>query len=271
MRSWKLATGQSSGVAERTRSSQSGPLDLRAWGLTPLLCPVARILRSACQVNVNARSHSSSPLLRAVLFGPPRRGTVVARQALEFSGYVVTLTLVGSARMPNGIECGVRVHRSDSVVIGGGNLVISDQVIAAGPAWNPVPVQLTGAKLPPGPEPVFSELGGMGLGLTAGGDDVLSGYIAGLVLLHGMHARASRLAEAAAARTNPLSATLLRHAALGEVPEVVHVLLATGDSRPLLSFRRSSGQAWLRGLVSAGYILDVYRLPAARLRAAGDG
>jgi hypothetical protein len=220
---------------------------------------------------MNAKSHSSSPLFRAVLFGPLRRGVVMSRQNLEFSGYVVMITPVGSPRMPNGIECDVKVRRSDRVGAGGGKLVVGSHVIAAGPEWNPVPLRMTGTKLPAGPEPLLPELADFGLGSTACGDDVLSGYIAGLVLLHGMHARASRLAEAAAARTNPLSATLLRHAARGEVPEVVHLLLATGDSGPLLSFGRSSGQAWLRGLVSAGYVLDVDRLPAALLRTAGGG
>jgi hypothetical protein len=51
---------------------------------------------------------------------------------------------------------------------------------------------------------------------------------------------------------------------------VVHVLLANGDSGPLLSLRHPSGQAWLRGLISAGYTLDVDRLPVSRLRFAGD-
>jgi hypothetical protein len=60
---------------------------------------------------------------------------------------------------------------------------------------------------------------------------------------------------ARALRAVPLSATLLLHAARGEVPEPVHVLLASGDTRPLLAFGHRSGIAWLRGLVSAGYPL----------------
>jgi len=63
----------------------------------------------------------------------------------------------------------------------------------------------------------------------------------------------------------------LRHAALGEVPEPVHILLATGDARPLLSFGHSSGTAWLRGLVSAGYSVEVdgWPIPAVRLAEGG--
>jgi Protein of unknown function (DUF2877) len=99
-------------------------------------------------------------------------------------------------------------------------------------------------------------IAGKGPGLTPAGDDMLAGYISGLVLLHGQRSRASRLAERAASRTTAFSATLLRHAARGEVPEPVHILLATGDSRPLLAFGHSSGSWWLRGLVSAGYPLE---------------
>jgi hypothetical protein len=122
--------------------------------------------------------------------------------------------------------------------------------------------------MPAGPEPLVSELAGLGPGLTPAGDDLLAGYIAGLVLLHGQRKKAIRLADDAAARTGSLSATLLRHAALGEVPEPVHALLATGDARPLLSFGHSSGAAWLRGLVSAGYLFEVSSVPKPAIRVA---
>jgi len=95
-------------------------------------------------------------------------------------------------------------------------------------------------------------------------DEVLAGYVAGIVLLHGQRARAARIAEAAAARMGSFGATMLLHALLGEVPEPVHILLASGDSRPLLAMDRPRGQGWLRGLVSAGYLLDVAALPAGR-------
>ena len=88
-------------------------------------------------------------------------------------------------------------------------------------------------------------------------DIVLAGYLAGLVLLHGQRERAHRLAEAAAARANPLSATMFRHAALGEVPEPAHELLATAEPRRVLSTSDSSGPSWLRGLLSAGYPVDI--------------
>jgi uncharacterized protein DUF2877 len=218
---------------------------------------------------MNAHSHSASPLLNAHLDGPLLRGSLMSRQHLKFGDYVVSLTAPGSPRMPNGIECRIQARSDMRVVIGRGRLVVGDAVIHPGPEWNPVPDFERGLVLPPGPAPSIRALAGFGPGLTPAGDDVLAGYVAGLVLLHGQFKRASRIAEEAAVRTNSLSATLLRHAALGEVPEPVHVLLATGDVRPLLSFGHSSGQGWLRGLVSAGYALEVDALSIPAMGLAG--
>lgn len=206
---------------------------------------------------MNALSHSTSELLAHVLDGPLMRGSMLSRAHLRFGDYVVSLTRPGRHRMPNGIECAAEPLPRDRIAIGGGRLVIGPETVEPGRGWNPVPLFDMRGALPPGPEPVVRALAGFGPGLTPTGDDVLAGYIAGLVLLHGQRKRAARLAGEAAARTNPLSATLLRHAALGEVPEVVHDLLRTGDLRPLVSFGHSSGQAWLRGLISAGYPLEL--------------
>jgi len=216
---------------------------------------------------MNADSHSASPLLRAHLDGRIVPGSVLSRGHLQFGDYVVSLTAPGSPRMPNGIECAIQARSSMQVAIGHGRLVVGDMVIHPGPEWNPVPSFEKGLVLPPGPMPSIRALAGFGPGLTPAGDDLLAGYVAGLVLLHRQHKRASRIAEEAAIRTTSLSATLLRHAALGEVPEPVHTLLATGNPRPLISFGHSSGQAWLRGLVSAGYAVEVDALsiPAIRL------
>jgi hypothetical protein len=211
---------------------------------------------------MNAESHSASPLLRARLYGPLVRGGVLSRHHLQFGEYVVSLTPLGSQRMPNGIACAIQARSENRVEMGGGRLVIEDVVVDPGPEWNPVPSFERQRILPPGPALFVRALAGLGPGLTPAGDDVLAGYVAGLVLLHGQRKRATRIAEEAAVRTNSLSATLLHHAALGEVPEPVHILLATGDTLPLLSFGHSSGQAWLRGLVSAGYSVTVDGLSA---------
>jgi Protein of unknown function (DUF2877) len=217
---------------------------------------------------MNAESHSASVLLSAHLYGPLVRGRVLSRQHLQFGDYVVSLTPPGSPRMPNGIACAVQARADNRVAMGGGQLVMGDVVVLPGPEWNPVPSFATAPVMPAGPEPPVSALAGLGPGLTPAGDDLLAGYIAGLVLLHGQRKKAARLAEDAAARTGSLSATLLRHAALGEVPEPVHKLLATGDAGPLLSFGHSSGAAWLRGLLSAGYLFEVSSAPNPASRVA---
>ena len=174
---------------------------------------------------------------------------------LLFGGYVVSLTAPGAARMPNGVETSVEARVGQRAAIGGGGLRVGSLVLEPGPGWNPRPSLLPSHCLAPGPAPQAELYAGRGVGLTPAGDDLLAGYVAGMVLLHGETTRSGQLAREAARRTVPLSATLLLHAASGEVPEPVHVLLASGDTRPLLGFGHSSGIAWLRGLVSAGYPL----------------
>lgn len=214
---------------------------------------------------MKAISHSASRLLTALLNGPMVSGSVLSGSHLQFGDYVVSITRPGRSRMPNGIECTVEPSPRNRIAIGDGRLVVGQAIVNPGEEWNPVPLFDRRRALPPGPEPLVRSLAGLGPGLTPQGDDLLAGYIAGLVLLHGQRKRAEQLASQAAARTNGLSATLLRHAALGEVPEVVHVLLMTGDAGPLLAFGHSSGQAWLRGLVSAGYAVDLAPAPVARM------
>jgi hypothetical protein len=205
---------------------------------------------------MKAGSHASSSALEALLFGPLTRGTVLSPHHLQFGDYIVSLTTPGAARMPNGIECASRADPNDRIAIGAGTVVVGRDALEAGPAWDPIPTFARLEIWPAGPEPVIAASACKGPGLTPAGDDLLAGYVAGLVLLHAQRVRAVRLAERAASRTTALSATLLRHAARGEVPEPVHVLLATGDVRPLLAFGHSSGSWWLRGLVSAGYPLE---------------
>jgi hypothetical protein len=204
-----------------------------------------------------AQSHSRSELLRRVLFGPLVSGDVYGRGRLRFGDYVVIITRPGSARMPNGIECDVQARRREKVAIGGGRLLVGQTEISPGPSWDPVPIVRRSRRvLPAGPEPLLQVSPGRGSRTMSTGDCVLAGYLAGLVLIHGQRERSARLAVLAAARLNPLSATMLRHAALGEVPEPVHRLLSTGDSQPLLSTADMSGASWLRGMVSAGYLPD---------------
>jgi len=202
---------------------------------------------------MRALSHATSTELTALLFGPKAYGSAMTPRHLVFGGYVVSLTALGAPRMPNGVETTVEGRIGQRARVGGGSLSIGRQVLEPGPGWNPRPSFSSFHCLAPGPEPQAALYAGRGAGLTPAGDDLLAGYVAGLVLLHGETKRAAQLVNELAGRTAPLSATLLRHAARGEVPEPVHILLASGDTRPLLAFGHSSGIAWLRGLVSAGY------------------
>ena len=76
---------------------------------------------------------------------------------------------------------------------------------------------------------------GLGPGLTPSGDDFLMGALAALDASKqtNMHAALGQAVLAAAGRTSPLSASLLRAAAAGHVGENLHVMIAalvTGDA-----------------------------------------
>jgi hypothetical protein len=150
--------------------------------------------------------------------------------------------------MPNGIVCALELGVGDPLWVGEGRIATHRTVVLEGPIWEPVPRPLVRLITDQTfvPDPLV--LAGRGDGLTPAGDDLLAGYAAGLVLWHGRAAEAWAIAETAAPRTTGLAATLLRHAARGELPEPAHALLERGDPNPLLNFGRSSGQAMLLGL-----------------------
>jgi hypothetical protein len=209
---------------------------------------------------VNAESHSSSPLLVELLLGPVRKGTALTRRDLRFGDYVVTLTATGGARMPNGVECAMTAAPDARVSIGRGRIAIGHVELSPGPGWNPVPALSGLSSLPPGPQPMASSMVNWVTTPSTGADPLLAGYVAGLVLLHGQRKRAQIIAHRAAANTDPLHATLLRHAARGEVFEPIHKLLITGDPGPLLA-HGARGMLWLRGLVSAGFQFEASTKP----------
>lgn len=203
------------------------------------------------------------PLLRA----PAARAVSLGRGYVRLpDGYVLALVPPGKPRMPNG-------HWFPCQPPAPGTEISTARLGPPGQPWNPVPVPLFRLAPPmPGPFALASPgpasrpdafflpsptlgappdpflFAGRGPGLTPEGDDFLAGYAAGLVLWHGRRAEAIAIAEAAAPLTTALSATLLRHAARGELPEPAHVFLETGAPGPLLSFGSSSGRALLHGL-----------------------
>jgi len=200
---------------------------------------------------VDAASHSSSELLTRLLDGPVVTGKALDAHQLRFDEYVVTLTPPGTSRMPNGVECRVRVAPTARVTIGVGRLTVGRFEIRPGPAWDPVPVFGSIDSLPPGPQPVSATTASWLPVSPRDAEALMAGYVAGLFLLHKQHAKAQDIASQAMARAGLQGATLLRHAARGEVPEAVHDLLITGSAGRLVAFDMS-GVQWLRGLVSAG-------------------
>lgn len=198
---------------------------------------------------VIARSVSRS--LRPLVEGTPRRGVALGRGYVAVGDYCLALVPPGLPRMPNGIECELPVERGEPVWVGGGCVSAAGASIVLGTDWDPVPVPKirlsTHDRFTPDP----MELAGHGDGLTPAGDDLLMGYVAGLVLFHGRRDTALAIADVAAPRTTLLSATLLRHAANGELPEPAHILLTEADPRPMLEFGHSSGRSMMHGLALA--------------------
>jgi hypothetical protein len=194
---------------------------------------------------------STSRTLLPALAGPDLTGTAVGNGYLDFGSLVVALTPPGGPRMPNGIETSASAPRGTAVRMGSGRLRLGDLEVRPGSTWEPVPQVLQvpsgGPRLRPDPE----LLAGRGPGLTPAGDDVLCGYVAGLYLFHARGDEAAAIASGAAARTTRLSATLLRHASVGALPEPAPAVLATGDLRPLAAFGHSSGLCLGLGLMIA--------------------
>ena len=224
--------------------------------------------------DTESTSHARSVSLAVVdlLSGHWRSGVGLGRGHVLFGGYVLALTLPGEPRMPNGVECPstFEVGAGQKVRAGHGAVMTAGQTLILGPGWDPVPRSFSPASAGrPAPLALDPDvLAGKGPGLTPSGDDVLIGYVAALGLLHGDWAAARAIAECAARRTTSLSATLLRHAAGGELPEPAHAFLERGDPAPLLRFGHSSGRCLILGL-SLGGVRE--SIPVAEEVRAGDG
>jgi hypothetical protein len=190
---------------------------------------------------------SISPYAAGLLSGPLRRGRALGHGFAVFGEEVIAVTAPGAPRMPNGIEGELPLSPGDMVLVGEGALRSASATLAAGPTWDPRPTPRVSLRLASTLALDVDRLVGWGPGLTPLGDDILAGRLA---------ARALRGREADVPQppgaTTALSRTLLRRAALGELPEPAHRLLEEGDPEPLLHFGASSGRGILLGLACDG-------------------
>jgi hypothetical protein len=198
---------------------------------------------------VSTTARSVAPFVAELLAGQRRSGVALGHGHLKLGSYVVTVTPPGMPRMPNGIECNLDIPKGAIVSIGEGSLCVGRAECRGGRLWNPRPRPRVVLDASPAYSLDGAALLGKGTGLTPQGDDVMVGYIAGRALLGPPPSLA--LFSPHLHRTTSLSATLLLHAALGELPEPAHRLLEEGDPDELLSFGHSSGRAMLLGLALA--------------------
>ena len=192
------------------------------------------------------------PVLALLRRRRPLAGRALGAGYVQVAGAVLALVPDGAPRMPNGIASPLPGPVPGTPVwIGAGRVQTGRAAIAEGPVWDPVPRVHVRLRADPPLAVDALALAGRGGGLTPYGDDVLAGYAAGLVLWRADRTQAQAIADAAAPRTTPLAATLLRHAARGELPEPAHALLERADPEPLCRFGHSSGRGLLLGLALA--------------------
>lgn len=230
---------------------------------------------------------AASTGVRDLVSGPARRGRVVGVHRscayVLVGADLVALETADALGLPCAVRLGVdrsraplaAVRRDDEALVGDGVLRAGPVTVRVTRWWAPrLPrrgspgERLTelAALLAAHPCPVdadlsVEELVGLGPGLTPAGDDVLAGLLVGLhhhpALRDPLAAEATALAPA---RTNALSAALLRHATAGHsVPAVADVADALAGHRPdlpatvarLVAVGHSSGSALAHGLLRA--------------------
>jgi uncharacterized protein DUF2877 len=185
----------------------------------------------------------STPFAEELLAGASLTGIALGHGYVRFGDDVLAITPPGAPRMPNGIVADLPLDPGDEVRAGGGELRTRTRTVRPKRTWDPRPHVRLPRRTTRWRRLV--RLAGRGPGLTPLGDDILVGYI-GSAALAGLDV--SRLAEQAAGRTSALSATLLRRAAAGELPEPAHALLEHGDVDPLLRFGATSGKGIMLGI-----------------------
>jgi hypothetical protein len=193
-------------------------------------------------------SLSITPFAAELLAGSPEQGTAIGAGYVLFGKRVLAVTRPGALRMPNGIETDILLRPGEPVAVGGGELRTAAVAIRPGPVWDPRPSPRVGLSVWPHVRLRPELLVGRGPGLTPLGDDILVGYLAGNALAGMDEAVTALQGERAAGRTTALSLTLLRLAALGQLPEAAHRLLEEGDPEPLLRFGATSGRGIAIGL-----------------------
>ena len=160
----------------------------------------------------------------------PRSGRSLGHGYVQLdAGVVLAVEPPDAPRLPNGLAA--RLWRC------------SREELLGAEVWNARPVPRFGLAIRPRVELDLERLVGLGPGMTPLGDDVLAGYLAGRSLYCG---ETQTLPDPC--RTTALSATLLRLAAAGELPEPAHALLEGGDPEPLLAFGATSGKGLIVGL-----------------------
>jgi hypothetical protein len=195
---------------------------------------------------------SIAPFAAQLLTGPSRTGVGLGHGYILFGDDVLALTPPGRPRMPNGIETDIVVVEGEEAVVGDGALTTATTVVESGPLWDPQPLARVTLSLRPQPQLQLDRLAGRGPGLTPLGDDIVIGYAAASALNGASHPEVAALAARTARRTTMLSATLLRVAAGGALPEAAHSLLLHGDPEPLFRFGASSGKGIAFGLALFG-------------------
>jgi hypothetical protein len=198
------------------------------------------------------RALSIAPFATELLAGSQQTGVGLGHGYVLFGGHVLALTPPGRLRMPNGIETDVVVAEGEEAVAGDGALRTATDTVEGGPLWNPRPLPRVTLSLRPQPQLRLDRLAGRGPGLTPLGDDIVIGYLAAAALNGTSRPDVAALVAHTARRTTMLSATLLRLAAVGALPEAAHRLLLWGDPEPLLRFGASSGTGIAFGLALFG-------------------
>ena len=83
--------------------------------------------------------------------GPRQAAIGLGHGHIKVASYVVTVTSPGAPRMPNGVECEMRIEAGESAWLGGGALAIEGLSVTPGPVWDAAPRIHTSLDIDPRP------------------------------------------------------------------------------------------------------------------------